>query len=143
MANKTGKGGFKDNPQNVNLKGAPKRGESWAEIIHRIGNMTPVEAAEHAKAIAGKLKSMGDGMTLKEAVVIRGYAALLFEPSSSLMNVYMDRTEGKVKDTLDLQNSDGSLRQEADDTRADILRKLDSIAAATSAGAISKRSDGQ
>lgn len=100
MANKTGKGGFKENPKNINKAGAPKRGESWAEIIDRIGNMTPIEAAEHAKAIAGKLKSMGDAITLKEAVVIRGYASLLFEPTSSLMNVYMDRTDGKVTDNL-------------------------------------------
>ena len=110
MANKTGKGGFKDNPQNRNTKGAPKRGESWAEIIDRIGNMTPIEAAEHAKAIAGKLKAMGDAMTLKEAVVIRGYAALLFEPTSSLMNVYMDRTDGKVTDRVDLTSGDEPLK---------------------------------
>jgi hypothetical protein len=97
MANKTGKGGFKENPQNINKKGAPMRGESWAEIIDRVGKMTPIEAAEHAKAIAGKLKSMGGDMTLKEAVVIRGYAALLFEPSPGLMNVYMDRNDGKVE----------------------------------------------
>lgn len=85
-----------------NPKGAPKRGESWKEIIDRIGAMTPVEAAAHAQAIAGKLKQMGDGITLKEAVVIRGYAALLFEPSSSLMNIYMERTDGKVKEQLDV-----------------------------------------
>lgn len=102
MANKTGKGGFKDNPQNRNTAGAPKRGESWAEIIDRIGNMTPIEAAEHAKAIAGKLKTMGNAITLKEAVVIRGYAQLLFEPTSSLMGVYMDRTDGKVTDKIDV-----------------------------------------
>jgi hypothetical protein len=109
MANKTGKGGFGDNPKNINKKGAPKRGESWAEIISRIGNMTPIEAAEHAKAIAGKLKVMGDGITLKEAVVIRGYAALLFEPTSSLMNIYMDRTDGKVKENIDVTSGEEPL----------------------------------
>lgn len=100
--NKTGKGGFGDNPQNINRNGAPKRGESWAEIIKRIGNMTPAEAAEHAKKTAAKLKQYGGDITLKEAVVIRGYAALLFEPTSSLMNVYMDREDGKVQEKLDL-----------------------------------------
>jgi hypothetical protein len=89
-----------------NPKGAPKRGESWAEIIDRIGAMTPIEAAAHANAIAGKLKTMGGAITLKEAVVIRGYAALLFEPSSSLMNIYMDRTDGKVKEKIDLTSGD-------------------------------------
>jgi hypothetical protein len=110
MANKTGKGGFKENPKNINKAGAPKRGESWAEIIDRIGNMTPIEAAEHAKAIAGKLKAMGDAITLKEAVVIRGYASLLFEPTSSLMNVYMDRTDGKVTDKVDVTSGGEALK---------------------------------
>lgn len=102
----TGKG----DPRN-NLAGAPKRGESWAEIIDRIGNMTPIEAAEHAHAIAGKLKQMGGAMTLKEAVVIRGYAALLFEPTSSLMNVYMDRTDGKVKEQVDITSGGETLTE--------------------------------
>lgn len=114
-----------------NPKGAPKRGESWAEIIDRIGNMTPTEAAEHANAIAGKLKQMGSAMTLKEAVVIRGYAALLFEPTSSLMNVYMDRTDGKVKEQIDV-TSNGQTLGQADEARAEIQRKLASIATSTS-----------
>lgn len=82
--------------QSGNPKGAPKRGESWAEIIKRIGDMTPIEAADHAKAIANKLRAMGDGLTLKEAVVVRVYAALLFEPQASLLNSFMERAEGKV-----------------------------------------------
>lgn len=92
--------------QSGNPAGAPKRGESWAEIIKRIGEMTPIEAAEHAKAIAGKLRTLGDGLTLKEAVVVRVYASLLFEPTASLLNSFMERAEGKVKGELDL-TSDG------------------------------------
>lgn len=91
--------------QSGNPAGAPKRGESWSEIIKRIGDMTPIEAAEHAKAIAGKLRSMGDGLTLKEAVVVRVYAALLFEPSASLLNSFMERAEGKVADSFNLNNT--------------------------------------
>ena len=112
----------------INRAGAPKRGESWAEIIDRIGNMTPIEAAEHAHAIAGKLKQMGGAMTLKEAVVIRGYAALLFEPTSSLMNVYMDRTDGKVKEQIDVTSNGQTLGSAADEARTEIQRKLASIA---------------
>jgi len=85
-----------------NPAGAPKRGESWAEIIKRIGEMTPIEAADHANSIAGKLRVMGDGLTLKEAVVVRVYASLLFEPSASLLNSFMERAEGKMKDEVDL-----------------------------------------
>ena len=93
--------------QSGNPKGAPKRGESWAEIITRIGNMTPIEAADHANEIAKQLRKIGGGVTLKEAVVIRGYAALLFEPQASLLNAYMDRAEGKVSDRVELTGKDG------------------------------------
>ena len=82
--------------QSGNPKGAPKRGESWAEIIKRIGDMTPIEAADHANEIAKQLRKLGGGLTLKEAVVIRVYAALLFEPQASLLNTFMERAEGKV-----------------------------------------------
>ena len=91
----------KDDPRN-NTAGAPKRGESWAEIIKRIGDMTPKEAAEHARIIAGKLASMGDGITLKEAVVVRVYASLLFEPQPGLLNSFMERAEGKVVNQVDV-----------------------------------------
>jgi hypothetical protein len=95
--------------QSGNPAGAPKRGESWKEIIDRIGEMTPIEAAEHAKAIAAKFKPMGDRITLKEAVVIRVYADLLFQPSPGMLNTFMERTEGKVQDSLQV---DGVLNVE-------------------------------
>lgn len=113
-----------------NPKGAPKRGESWAEIIDRIGAMTPIEAAAHANAIAGKLKTMGGAITLKEAVVIRGYAALLFEPSSSLMNIYMDRTDGKVKDRIDLTSNDKELNPYMSMDKAELIALAKKIAEA-------------
>jgi hypothetical protein len=80
-----------------NPAGAPKRGESWAEIIKQYGDMTPVEAADRANEIAKQLRRIGEGVTLKEAVVVRVYAALLFEPSASLLNSFMERAEGKVE----------------------------------------------
>lgn len=125
------------NDPRINLAGAPKRGESWAEIIDRIGNMTPAEAAEHAQSIAGKLKNMGGAMTLKEAVVIRGYAALLFEPTSSLMNVYMDRTDGKVKEQIDVTSNGNTLGQ-ADDARLEIQRRLANLTAARNSSKVSE-----
>ena len=39
-----------------NPKGAPKRGESWAEIIKKYGDMTPVEAAQNIIAVAKYVK---------------------------------------------------------------------------------------
>src|SRR3990172_5876691 len=82
--------------QSGNPKGSPKRGESWAEIIKRYGEMTPGEAAQESMELARKLLSIGEGVTLKQAVVLRVYAALLFEPQASLLNAFLDRAEGKV-----------------------------------------------
>jgi len=87
--------------QSGNPAGAPKRGESWAEIIKRIGDMEPGEAAQTFGEIAKQLRSMPGGVTLKEFVVMRIYAAMLFEPSSSLWGHMLDRVDGKVKDEID------------------------------------------
>jgi len=82
--------------QSGNPNGAPKRGESWRKIWDKIGNLTPKEAAEHSRVIAAQIASIGDRVTLKEAVALRVYTSLLFEPSSGLLNAVVERTDGKV-----------------------------------------------
>lgn len=96
----------RDDPR-VNLKGAPKRGESWTEIIKRYGEMTPGEAAQESMELARKLLSIGEGVTLKQAVVLRVYAALLFEPQASLLNAFLDRAEGTVTKHFEHSGPDG------------------------------------
>lgn len=92
--------------QSGNPKGAPKRGESWAEIIKRVGEYTPSEAAERSLSLAKQLLEIGDGVTLKEAVTLRVYASLLFEPQPGLLNAFMDRTEGKVSQPVEMSWKD-------------------------------------
>jgi len=86
--------------QSGNPAGGPKRGQSWAEIIKRYGDMTAPEAAEHSLELAKQFLKIGDGLTLKEAVVLRVYGALLFDPDARLLNSFMDRAEGKVTQTF-------------------------------------------
>ena len=95
---KTAKPRGKPWPKGVsgNPAGAPKRGESWAEIIKRFGEMTPSEAAQVSLELSKKLMTIGDGVTLKQAVVLRVYSSLLFEPQPGLLNAFMERAEGKV-----------------------------------------------
>lgn len=62
--------------------------------------MTPKEAADYCRAVAGKLAAIGDQVTLKEAVVLRVYAALMFDPDARLLNAVMDRDEGKVSQPI-------------------------------------------
>lgn len=91
------KGGASPNPT-----GAPKRGESWQEIIKAYGDLTPSEAAKLSLELTKKLLSIGDGVTLKQAVVLRVYADLLYEPNPGLLNSFMERAEGKVSQPIEL-----------------------------------------
>jgi hypothetical protein len=111
---KTGKRGGKTRTswkpgQSGNPAGAPRRGESWAETIKLYGDMTPEEIANKAKDIAGQLKKIGGGISMKEAVVIRVFAALMFEPTSGLWKELMERTEGKVQERVDVTSNGESL----------------------------------
>jgi len=69
------------------------------------------------------LKRLPQKTQMKYLVTARVFAALMFEPSSGLWKELMERAEGKVKDTLDLQNTDGSLniviQKASDATKAD------------------------
>lgn len=99
--NRTGKGGFSDNPQNRNNKGAPPRGESWKDIIHHVTSMTAEEAARTYGKIARDFKQYGK-VTLRELMVVRGVHAFLSEPNASLWNAIMDRDEGKVTQPINV-----------------------------------------
>ena len=89
-----------------NPKGAPKRGESWAEIIGRVGDMTPAEAATASLELSKQLLKIGEGVTLKEAVVLRVYGALLFDPNPGLLNAFMNRVEGMPSQIVTLKSAD-------------------------------------
>jgi hypothetical protein len=98
------KGGPSPNPA-----GAPRRGQSWKEIIQEIGEMTPDEARAVSEKIFEQVK-LGNEITLKQAVVMRVYAALLFEPQPGLLNAFMERVEGKVAQPI-TDMTDDEIRQ--------------------------------
>lgn len=89
--------------ESPNPSGAPRRGQSWAEIINSVGDMTGPEAAQRAVTIAGQLRQLGDGVTLKEAVVIRAYADMLFDPKAGMWVAMMDRAEGKPNQPMSME----------------------------------------
>ena len=90
--------------QSGNPKGAPKRGQSWKEIIKEVGELTPAEADAMCHRIAAQIASIGSGVTLKQAVILRTYAALLFEPDARLLSVIVDRDEGKVTQSIAIED---------------------------------------
>lgn len=61
--------------------------------------MTPAEAVTFCKSIAEQLGKIHEPITLKQAVVLRAFVAMLFEPDARLLNAAMDRTDGKVIQT--------------------------------------------
>lgn len=81
-----------------NPKGAPKRGESWAEIIKRIGDQTGSEAAEASLLMAKDFLKLGGGVTLKEASIYAAFRAFINDPQPGLLNILIERAEGKVAD---------------------------------------------
>lgn len=102
-----------------NPAGAPKRGESWAEIIQRIGEMTDAEYVQLKRS----------NPTQKQQAVMAIYMALKNDPQPGVFNAIMDRTEGKVTEKLEVND----LRDKPD---SDLIREFESIvdAARTRAG---------
>ncbi len=69
--------------------------------------MTPVTLARKIAAYGPQLAGLGDKLTIKEAVVARVYASLLFEPSGSLLDKVMERMDGKVPQPVEASGPDG------------------------------------
>lgn len=89
--------------QSGNPTGAPKRGQSWAELWNEIGELDGPQTAKRAIRLWVKqFKQLPEGVTLKELVVIKGYAALLDDMNARLLKEVMDRAEGKVSERVDI-----------------------------------------
>ena len=71
--------------------------------------MTPDEARAMCAQLFSKVP-IHDEVTLKQAVVMRSYAALLFEPQPGILNAFMDREDGKVAQPI-TQMTDAELKQ--------------------------------
>ena len=89
--------------QSGNPKGAPKRGQSWAEVIRDIGEMTPDEARALSEKIFAEVR-LGNEITLKQAVVMRVFAGLLFDPTPGNFRELMDRADGSVKHNVKVES---------------------------------------
>lgn len=92
--------------QSGNPKGGPKRGESWAEVVTRVFNMTGAQVADYAMPLAKQLRTIGDTVTLKEAVTLRVAVALMNEPTPGLFNAVMDRVEGSPRQSVEVTGSE-------------------------------------
>ena len=94
--------------QSGNPKGAPKRGESWAELIEKMGDFDGPTAAQYAGFLSKQFDKLTAGVNLKTLVVLRVYAALIDDPQPGLLNAFMERVEGKVKDKLEVSGDEAA-----------------------------------
>lgn len=118
---------WKKGQPSPNPKGAPKRGQSWTELIKEYGELTPSEAAAKSLELSKQFLKIGDGVTLKQAVVMRVYASLLFEPQPGLLNAFLERAEGKVADKIvidDWRKDAESVGIDADALIKDLFAKV-------------------
>lgn len=88
--------------QSGNPKGAPKRGDSWAETIKAIGEMDGPSIAALWDTQHKEFGKLPDGISMKQLVVMTVYAALLREPSPGNWRELMDRAEGKVSQPVEV-----------------------------------------
>ena len=93
--------------QSGNPAGRPKRGQSWAELIREIGEMTPISASDKCISIARELRKLGGDATLKELVVLRCYVQMLMEPQPSMLVAMMNRADGMIPQQLQHVGEDG------------------------------------
>ena len=104
--NPTGKGGFQERPQDINKGGAPRKGQSWAETIKRLTDMTRDEAVAYVggqKTHLGKLlKELPAGVPIKDALILAYIVQFGREPSASFLSGLADREDGKPSQSVKL-----------------------------------------
>ncbi len=86
--NKTGKGGFSDNPDNINKNGRPTGTKSTPDILRKIG-------MEERKTDNGKI--VGE----KLDVIMRKVFNEALDGKSWAVQFIADRTEGKAVDRIE------------------------------------------
>jgi hypothetical protein len=102
-----------------NPAGAPKRGQSWAETIRRITNMTRDELIAHVggekTALGRQLKELPPGVPMKDAIILIGLIGFGRDPNASMFNALANREEGMPRQTvqhegaLDISKTQGLL----------------------------------
>ena len=88
--------------QSGNLKGTPKRGTSWAEVIKWAADSTPGQLVKYLQSgeLESAFRKMPSPVTMKRLIVLRWFVAQMNEPSPALAGLILNRSEGKVSDNI-------------------------------------------
>jgi len=101
---------FEKGDARINRNGAPRIGLSWKEILGTIGELDGQQALERAGRIFADLKKYPQGVTLKELAAISYYIRMINDPNGSLLTAVADRTDGRVKEQIDITTDDQPLK---------------------------------
>ena len=115
-----------------NPGGRPKDDKAWGTIVRDVGNMTAEEILEFIPKnndLGRMIARLPKTVQMKYLVTARVFSALMFEPSSGLLNALMDRVDGKVIQPVDMTNKGDKFESGADAERFDrsILALADAI----------------
>lgn len=106
---KTGKGGFGDNPQNINRKGRPKKGTTLTDILKKYGKKREVE-------INGKKFSRNDAL----AIIL--WEMAIAERNLTALKYIYDRIDGMPIQTVGMEHD---FNEEFTDIIKNIFSKKD------------------
>jgi hypothetical protein len=96
------KGQWLPGTESPNPAGAPKRGESFAEIVREIGNMTGEQLAEQFAIFAKDARVLGP-TRVKDAFIVKAFLAFMRDPTGSMFNAITDRAEGKPVSHIEVE----------------------------------------
>jgi hypothetical protein len=87
--------------QSGNPKGRPSLGESYKEIFATVGNLTIKELRERYPTY-NRFANVADDVKLKELVSLSVLVTLACEPSPGMLATLLDRTDGPLEHTVNL-----------------------------------------
>lgn len=85
-----------------NLAGRPSLGESYREIFAKVGNLTIGELREYYPTYGSRFANVSDDVRLKELVSLSVLVALACEPSPGMLATLLDRTDGPLEHTINV-----------------------------------------
>jgi len=100
---------WKKGDPSPNPRGRPKKGASWAELVGKLGDMTPEEVKQWVASIGRRLPNRSD-VTLRELAVLAAYVDCILDPNPRMLVALMERTEGKPLQAVEVGGSDKPLR---------------------------------
>jgi len=93
--------------QSGNLAGRPSLGESYKEIFASVGNLTIEELRKRYPVYGDRFDNVSDDVKLKDMVALSVLVTLACEPSPGMLATLLDRTDGPLEHTINVNKLKG------------------------------------